>query len=222
MPAVPYRNPNNYVKYSARLATALNETESAGAVWANQFDNVANRQAHVETTGPEIWAQTEGTVDAFVAATGTGGTLAGVSRYLKEHGDSVDLLPELYVGRAPTSSALDAQIFVDRILEERERTVAALAEIYGGPLETRRINMERTLELRRPALRRLHETQVARMREWRADGSDDPEQLRRLLLIVNAIASGLIAGPRMRAGSPEITVTAGLGDERPAAWIAPM
>ncbi|MBI2719264.1 MAG: cysteine synthase A [Rhizobiales bacterium] len=77
VPAVPYRNPNNYVKYSGRLAKAM------GAVWANQFDNVANRQAHIETTAPEIWAQTDGKVDAFVSAVGSGGTLAGVGMGLK-------------------------------------------------------------------------------------------------------------------------------------------
>jgi cysteine synthase len=77
VPAVPYKNPNNYVKYSGRLAAKL------GAVWANQFDNVANRQAHIETTGPEIWAQTDGKVDGFVAAVGSGGTLAGVGMFLK-------------------------------------------------------------------------------------------------------------------------------------------
>jgi cysteine synthase A len=78
VPAVPYKNPNNYVKYSGRLARAMR------AVWANQFDNVANRQAHVETTAPEIWRQTDGTVDAFVAAVGSGGTIAGVSEGLKQ------------------------------------------------------------------------------------------------------------------------------------------
>lgn len=83
VPAVPYANENNYVKVSARLARELAEREPNGAVWANQFDNVANRQAHVETTGPEIWAQTEGRVDGFVSAVGTGGTLAGVSIALK-------------------------------------------------------------------------------------------------------------------------------------------
>ena len=83
VPAVPYRNPNNYVKYSARLAEKLNETEANGAIWANQFDNVANRQAHIETTGPEIWTQTEGKVDGFTSAVGSGGTLAGVAMALK-------------------------------------------------------------------------------------------------------------------------------------------
>ena len=83
VPAVPYRDPNNYVKYSGRLAEALAETETGGAIWANQFDNVANRRAHVETTGPEIWEQTQGEVDGFICAVGTGGTLAGVAEALR-------------------------------------------------------------------------------------------------------------------------------------------
>ena len=80
VPAAPYRNPNNYVRYSQRLAEQLAKTEPNGAIWANQFDNVANRQAHVETTGPEIWEQTGGKVDGFVCAVGSGGTLAGRRR----------------------------------------------------------------------------------------------------------------------------------------------
>lgn len=83
VPAVPYRNPNNYVKYSARLAEALARTEPNGAVWANQFDNVANRQAHIETTAEEIWRQLDGKIDGFVSAVGSGGTLGGVSMGLK-------------------------------------------------------------------------------------------------------------------------------------------
>ena len=86
IPAVPYKNPNNYVKYSGRLAKAM------GAVWANQFDNVANRLAHIETTAPEIWDQTDGTVDAFVSAVGSGGTLAGVSMALKERNRNVKIV----------------------------------------------------------------------------------------------------------------------------------
>ena len=77
VPAVPYANPNNYVKVSGRLADELAKSEVNGAVWANQFDNVANRDGHIKTTGPEIWAQTAGQVDGFVCAVGTGGTLAG-------------------------------------------------------------------------------------------------------------------------------------------------
>ncbi|MCE1235685.1 MAG: cysteine synthase A [Hyphomicrobiales bacterium] len=83
VPAVPYKNPNNYVKLSGRLAESLAKSEPAGAVWANQFDNVANRRAHVEGTAEEIWAQTGGRIDGFVAAVGSGGTLAGVGLGLK-------------------------------------------------------------------------------------------------------------------------------------------
>jgi cysteine synthase A len=83
VPAVPYANPNNYVKYSARLAETLARTESKGAIWANQFDNVANRLAHVETTAPEIWNDTGGKVDGFVSAVGSGGTLAGTAMGLR-------------------------------------------------------------------------------------------------------------------------------------------
>ena len=89
VPAVAYANPNNYVKVSGRLAEALAATEPNGAVWANQFDNVANRQAHIETTGPEIWAQTNGKVDGFVAAVGTGGTLAGTAIALKARNPAI-------------------------------------------------------------------------------------------------------------------------------------
>ncbi|MFC5068017.1 cysteine synthase A [Flaviflagellibacter deserti] len=91
VPAVPYSNPNNYVKVSGRLAEKLATTEPNGAVWANQFDNVANRQAHIETTGPEIWEQTGGRIDGFVAAVGTGGTLAGVGIALKKHNPSIKI-----------------------------------------------------------------------------------------------------------------------------------
>ncbi|SFR05118.1 cysteine synthase A [Poseidonocella sedimentorum] len=91
VPAVPYRNPNNYVKYSGRLAEELAKTEPNGAIWANQFDNVANRQAHIETTGPEIWEQTGGKVDGFVCAVGSGGTLAGVGMALQPKGVKIAL-----------------------------------------------------------------------------------------------------------------------------------
>ncbi len=83
VPAVPYKNPNNYVKYSGRLAERLAATEPNGAIWANQFDNVANRQAHIDSTGPEIWEQTGGKVDGFICAVGSGGTLAGVEIALR-------------------------------------------------------------------------------------------------------------------------------------------
>ena len=89
VPAVPYKDPNNYVKVSDRLAQQLAESEPNGAVWANQFDNIANREAHIEGTGPEIWDQTEGKVDGFVSSVGTGGTLAGVSIALKERNKNI-------------------------------------------------------------------------------------------------------------------------------------
>jgi cysteine synthase len=91
VPAAPYSNPNNYVRYSGRLAEALAQTEPNGAIWANQFDNVANRQAHIETTGPEIWDQTGGRVDGFTCAVGSGGTLAGVAMALQPKGVKIAL-----------------------------------------------------------------------------------------------------------------------------------
>ncbi|MSP19985.1 MAG: cysteine synthase A [Alphaproteobacteria bacterium] len=87
--AVPASDPNHYVKLSGRLADELDRTEPNGAVWANQFDNLANRRAHFDTTGPEIWAQTAGKVDAFICSVGTGGTLAGTGMYLKEQNPDV-------------------------------------------------------------------------------------------------------------------------------------
>ncbi|RIK96970.1 MAG: cysteine synthase A [Proteobacteria bacterium] len=92
VPAVPYANPNNYVKLSGRLAAQLARSEPNGAIWANQFDNVANRQAHVETTAPEIWAQTGGKIDGFVASIGSGGTIAGVSLGLKAKNPKVKIV----------------------------------------------------------------------------------------------------------------------------------
>ncbi|MGD0190038.1 MAG: cysteine synthase A [Rhizomicrobium sp.] len=83
VPAVPYKDPNNYVKISGRLAEQLARSEPGGAIWANQFDNVANRRAHIETTGPEIWRQTEGKIDGFTCSVGSGGTLAGIAIALK-------------------------------------------------------------------------------------------------------------------------------------------
>jgi cysteine synthase len=91
VPAVPYSNPNNYVKVSGRLADQLAKSEPNGAIWANQFDNVANRDGHRQTTGPEIWNQTDGKVDGFTCAVGTGGTLAGVGIALKERNRSVKI-----------------------------------------------------------------------------------------------------------------------------------
>lgn len=84
VPAVPYKDPKNYIHIAERMAAELNESEPNGAIWAQQFDNVANRRAHYETTGPEIWRQTDGKVDAFICAIGSGGTLAGTATFLKE------------------------------------------------------------------------------------------------------------------------------------------
>ena len=99
--AVPYANEMNYVKYSGRLAKELDAKEPAGAVWANQFDNVANREAHVATTGPEIWAQTGGRIDGFLSAVGSGGTLAGVAQALRAYN------PGIAIGLAdPPGSAI--------------------------------------------------------------------------------------------------------------------
>jgi cysteine synthase A len=101
VPAVPYKDPNNYVHVSGRLAEELNQSEPNGAIWARQFDNQANRRGHYETTGPEIWRQTEGKVDGFICAVGTGGTLAGVAMALKERN------PEIKIGLAdPPGAAL--------------------------------------------------------------------------------------------------------------------
>ena len=91
VPAVPYKDPNNYVKYSQRLAENLSKTEPNGAIWANQFDNVANKRIHSETTAEEIWNQTGGKVDGFICAVGTGGTLAGVADGLRNHNSNVKI-----------------------------------------------------------------------------------------------------------------------------------
>ena len=91
VPAAPYKNPNNYVRYSERLAEKLAASEPNGAIWANQFDNVANRQAHAEGTGPEIWEQTGGKVDGFICSVGSGGTLAGVGMALQPKGVRIGL-----------------------------------------------------------------------------------------------------------------------------------
>lgn len=128
VPAVPYKNPDNYVKYSARLAAKLNETEPNGATWANQFDNVANRQAHIETTGPEIWHQTKGLVDGFTCAVGSGGTLAGVGHVLQPKGVRVGLsdpdgsgLYTLYTDQEPPAgNSITEGIGQGRITENLE------------------------------------------------------------------------------------------------------
>ena len=95
VPAAPYKNPNNYVRYSGRLAEKLAAELDGGAIWANQFDNVANRQAHVDSTAPEIWDQTGGKVDGFICAVGSGGTLAGVAEVLQPKGVKIGLADPL-------------------------------------------------------------------------------------------------------------------------------
>ncbi len=101
VPPAPYKNPNNYVRLSGRLAEQLARDTPAGAIWANQFDNTANKQAHIDTTGPEVWEQTDGKVDAFICAVGSGGTLAGMADYLRSK------KPEVKIGLAdPEGAAL--------------------------------------------------------------------------------------------------------------------
>ena len=89
VPAVPYKDPNNYVRYSETLANELAETHDAGVIWANQFDNTANAEGHYSSTGPEIWQQTQGKIDGFTCAVGSGGTISGVGRYLKDQNSDV-------------------------------------------------------------------------------------------------------------------------------------
>lgn len=127
VPAVPYANPNNYVKYSGRLAEKLNATVEGGAIWANQFDNVANRQAHIEMTGPEIWDQTGGKVDGFTCAVGSGGTLAGVGAVLQPKGVKVALsdpegsgLYKLYTGEEAGGNSITEGIGQGRITANLE------------------------------------------------------------------------------------------------------
>ncbi|MDO8912266.1 MAG: cysteine synthase A [Phenylobacterium sp.] len=116
--AAPYSNPDNYVRYSGRLAEELNAKEPAGAIWANQFDNVANRLAHVETTGPEIWEQTDGKVDAFICAVGSGGTLAGVAEALRARN------PKVAIGLADPHGAALYSYFTDGELKSEGTSIS--------------------------------------------------------------------------------------------------
>ena len=101
VPAVPYKDPNNYVRYSETLAKDLSKVTSGGVIWANQFDNIANQEGHYQSTGPEIWKQTKGSIDAFICSVGSGGTIAGISRSLKEYKS------DIYIGLSdPLGSAL--------------------------------------------------------------------------------------------------------------------
>ncbi|RTL97963.1 cysteine synthase A [Ancylobacter aquaticus] len=136
VPAVAYANPNNYVKVSGRLAEALAASELNGAVWANQFDNVANRLAHIETTGPEIWAQTNGKVDGFVCAVGTGGTLAGTGIALKARN------PAIRIGLAdPMGAALYSYYTTGELKSEGSSITEGIgqgritANLEGAPID---------------------------------------------------------------------------------------
>ena len=127
VPAVPYKDSNNYVKYSGRLAAELARTEPNGAIWANQFDNVANRQAHIEMTGPEIWSQTGGKIHGFTCAVGSGGTLAGVAMALQPKGVKVALadpegagLLKLYTGQDNPGNSITEGIGQGRITANLE------------------------------------------------------------------------------------------------------
>ncbi|MGR3495822.1 cysteine synthase A [Citreimonas sp.] len=127
VPAAPYKNPNNYVRYSGRLAEELAKSEPHGAIWANQFDNVANRRAHVETTGPEIWDQTGGKVDGFICAAGSGGTVAGVAEVLQPKGVKVGLadpegagLFKIYTGEENPGDSITEGIGQGRITANLE------------------------------------------------------------------------------------------------------
>ncbi len=91
VPAVPYKDPNNYVRYSEKLANDISKDQNKSVIWANQFDNIANQQGHYESTGPEIWNQTEGKIDGFICSVGSGGTIAGISRYLKEKNPEITI-----------------------------------------------------------------------------------------------------------------------------------
>ena len=116
--AVPYANENNYVKYSGRLAAELDAKEPAGAVWANQFDNVANRQAHVQGTGPEIWRDTDGKVDGFICAVGSGGTLAGVAEALRAR------KPDVAIGLADPHGAALYSYYTDGELKAEGSSIS--------------------------------------------------------------------------------------------------
>ncbi|QFR32091.1 cysteine synthase A [Ancylobacter sp. TS-1] len=137
VPAAAYANPNNYVKVSGRLAEALAASEPNGAVWANQFDNVANRQAHIETTGPEIWAQTGGKVDGFVSAVGTGGTLAGTAIALKARN------PAIRIALADPFGAALYSYYTTGVLKSEGSSITEgigqgriTANLEGAPIDT--------------------------------------------------------------------------------------
>jgi cysteine synthase A len=136
VPAVAYKDPNNYVKLSGRLAGQLAKSNAAGAIWANQFDNIANRRAHIETTGPEIWRQTDGKVDGFTCAVGTGGTLAGVAIALKVRN------PDIRVAVAdPRGAAIHSWIKTGELKSEGSSIVEGIGQgrvtgnLEGAPID---------------------------------------------------------------------------------------
>lgn len=136
VPAVSYSNPNNYVKYSGRLAETLAKSDPNGAVWANQFDNVANRRGHYETTGPEIYEATDGKVDGFVCAVGSGGTLAGVGMALKERN------PAIRVGLADPPGAALYSFYTEGVLKSEGSSITEgigqgriTANLQGAPVD---------------------------------------------------------------------------------------
>ncbi|HCP01852.1 MAG: cysteine synthase A [Alphaproteobacteria bacterium] len=136
VPAVPYKDPNNYIKQSGRLAEELAAKEEAGAVWANQFDNVANRQGHFDTTGPEIWNQTAGSVDGFICAVGTGGTLAGVGMFLKAKN------PDIKIGLADPMGAAIYNFYANGELKSEGSSITEgigqgriTANLEGAPVD---------------------------------------------------------------------------------------
>jgi cysteine synthase len=131
VPAVPYKDPNNYVKLSGRIAS-----EMENAVWANQFDNLANRQAHYETTGPEIWAQTDGKVDAWVAATGTGGTYAGAALFFKEKNPKIQCVVADPMGSGLYSYAKTGEIKLEgSSITEGIGNSRITANMEGAPID---------------------------------------------------------------------------------------
>lgn len=123
VPAVPYRNPDNYVRYSERLAVALDDSEANGAVWANQFDNLANKQAHIDHTAPEIWEQTNGNIDGFICAVGTGGTLSGVADGLRAR------KPDVKIGLCdPMGSALHSYFTTGELKSEGDSITEGIGQ----------------------------------------------------------------------------------------------
>ena len=136
VPAVPYKDPNNYVKFSGRLAEQLAKSEPNGAVWANQFDNLVNRQAHIDGTGPEIWRQTEGKVDGFVSAVGTGGTLAGVGIALKARNPDIRI-----VAADPMGAAIYSWVKTGKLASEGSSITEGIGQnrittnLEGAPID---------------------------------------------------------------------------------------